>query len=167
MSTDFSAHADAGAKVHSICFHARVAHARDERETPSLSNYRARSGSGRSMARTLAHGMQPRRNASESARNASALRRARAHARPCSAHIFWVSPRIETDERAHVVVLAESISGASDSAKSDAPTATERIKSKRRARSSQSNFSSSSSSHFCRQDVASADCDARNAPRIK
>ncbi len=42
-----------------------------------------------------------------------------------------------------------------------------RIKSKRRAHSSQSNFSSSPSSHFCRWDVANAGHSARNAPRIK
>jgi hypothetical protein len=39
----FSRNADAGRKVHSIRFHTRLAHARDEREAPAPSNYRAHS----------------------------------------------------------------------------------------------------------------------------
>ena len=39
----FSRNADAGGKVHSIRFPTRLAHARDEREAPAPSNYRAHS----------------------------------------------------------------------------------------------------------------------------
>jgi hypothetical protein len=79
------------------------------------------------------------------------------------AHIFLVSPRIVSvgaNTIAHVraprVRLARNTKG-------KAICRGERIKSKRRARSSQSNFSSSSLSHFCRRDVAIADSRARNA----
>jgi hypothetical protein len=61
-------------------------------------------------------------------------------------------------ERAQALVLGELDLDASEGAMSKALGHNERIKSKRRERTSQSNFSSSPSSHFCRWDVATPAC---------
>jgi hypothetical protein len=83
------------------------------------------------------------------------------------AHIFSVPPRIATVVQRQFLALAELVSGPQESARSGIIGRSERIKSKRRASSSQSNFSWSSSSHFYRRDNAATDFSARNTPRSK
>jgi len=93
-------------------------------------------------------------------------RRGHMHADSRFAHIFRVSPRIETSQARATSRMGETFLSVPDTARSGASNNFKRIKSKRRECCSQSNFSSPPLSHFCRLAVANARLRARIALRL-